>query len=266
MEFLCFALFALSALYLVISRKYLSYVTPKMVPFLYFMATVMIVWAVSAFRRILRPVYRTHAAHCFVLLLPLIFLLIPHGQLNTSTVSSGYMSGTSIAPSAGNPKSASSTVSPVSSSPALGSSSPQSSAPAAVSGSSGKCGLTVSADGSISISDDAFYSALAEISSNLSEYEGKTITVKGYVYRDPSLMSSDEFVPARLLMYCCTADLTPCGFLCRYGNTSSLSANSWVTVTGTIYSEEINGSAQPVITASSVTPAEKPKDEYVYPW
>jgi putative membrane protein len=269
LEFICFAAFSFLTIFLVISGKYLSYVTPKMAPYLVFTSIVMLVWAISSFFRIFRPVYRTHAAYCLVLILPIIIFLLPHSSLETAALSSGYSGANAISQTA----SSSGANGKVDTSNAQSTSQAQSS-----SGSGGSSdaqgddsiakqfGLALSADGTISVSDQEFYPWLSEISENTGKYEGKTITLKGFVFKDSTQMSENEFVPARLLMYCCSADLTPCGLLCRYDGASSLTANSWVTVTGTLHEEEVNGSTQAVITAESVSPAEKPGEEYVYPW
>ena len=65
-------------LYLVRSGRYLSYVTPKLAPYLCFSAAVMVVWALSSLGRVFRIQYRKHIAHCFVLAIPLLLLLLPH--------------------------------------------------------------------------------------------------------------------------------------------------------------------------------------------
>ncbi len=281
LEFVCFAAFTALTLHLVISGKYLSYVTPKMAPYLYFTATVMLIWAISAFRNILRPTYRTHSAYCLVLILPIIIFLLPHSSLGNSTLSSGYSGGNSISLSvaasgtsakSNSPNVQKSTKSSGNSSSFVNSQA-QNFSDSRESGNSQsddsiakQFGLALSEDGTINISDKEFYPWLLEISTNTGKYVGKTVTLKGFVFKDSTQMSEDEFVPARLLMYCCSADLTPCGLLCSYGNASSLTNNTWVTVTGTISEEEVNGKSQPVITATSVSPATKPDEEYVYPW
>lgn len=258
LEFICLVTFLVLTLYLVISGKYLSYVTPKMAPYLYFTAAVMLIWSISTIGKIFRPRYKVHAAHCLVLIVPIVFILLPHSSLSTSTLSSGYMDGNSLGLSgstSGISGQGNSTGTPSGSSDAQndGSIVQQS-------------GLAVSGDGTINISDKEFYPWLSEIFTNMNKYEGTTITLKGFVFRDASVMSENEFVPARLLMYCCSADLTPCGMLCRYDNSSELADNAWITVTGIIHVENYNGELQPVITATSVSSAEKPDDEYVYPW
>lgn len=63
----------------------------------------------------------------------------------------------------------------------------------------------------------------------------------GQVYKNTPVMADNEFVPARLVMACCVADLSPCGLFCTYGNVSELESDSWVTVTGILYGEQYKG-------------------------
>ena len=74
-EISCYLAFAGAMLYLVRSGRYLSYVTPKLAPYLCFSAAVMVVWALSSLGRVFRIQYRKHIAHCFVLAIPLLLLL-----------------------------------------------------------------------------------------------------------------------------------------------------------------------------------------------
>ena len=76
-EISCYLAFAGAMLYLVRSGRYLSYVTPKLAPYLCFSAAVMVVWALSSLGRVFRIQYRKHIAHCFVLAIPLLLLLLP---------------------------------------------------------------------------------------------------------------------------------------------------------------------------------------------
>ena len=61
-EISCYLAFAGAMLYLVRSGRYLSYVTPKLAPYLCFSAAVMVVWALSSLGRMFRIQYRKHIA------------------------------------------------------------------------------------------------------------------------------------------------------------------------------------------------------------
>lgn len=116
----------------------------------------------------------------------------------------------------------------------------------------------------IVMDDDNFTLWMDEIYLNMEKYEGKKIQLIGLVFKNKEF-KLNEFVPARLTMSCCSADLQPIGFLCRYNNASELKQDSWVKVSGIIKSADYNGDKMPIIVAEKVEKAEKPKNEYVYP-
>lgn len=117
----------------------------------------------------------------------------------------------------------------------------------------------------IVMGDNNFVQWLQEIYDNLGKYEGKKIEVTGFVFKSKDF-KENEFAPARLMMACCTADLQPIGLLCRYDKASELKQDTWLKVTGTIKTVDYDGEKTPVIVAESVVSADKPKNEYVYPY
>jgi putative membrane protein len=117
----------------------------------------------------------------------------------------------------------------------------------------------------ITVDNDEFYQWLSELFTNMDEYEGYTITITGFVYKDPQYFAENEFTPARLCMTCCTADLSPIGLVCKYSNVSSLEQNSWVTVEGVIHKGQYEGEDEPQISVTKITPAEE-VEGYVYPY
>jgi len=117
----------------------------------------------------------------------------------------------------------------------------------------------------IIIDDSNFVKMTNEIFTHMDKYIGKKIQVIGFVYKD-SRLKDNEFVPARFMMVCCTADMQPIGLLCRYTRASELKKDSWVKVTGTIKETEFDGQKIPLFLADSVVSAEKPNNNYVYPY
>ncbi|PKM71839.1 MAG: TIGR03943 family protein [Firmicutes bacterium HGW-Firmicutes-16] len=255
LELICLLLFSAMMFHLAFSGKYLSYVTPRMLPYLYFTSTAMLIWATFKLPMLFRPQYKLRASHCLLLIIPVILLLLPHGTVSAADVSNGLVSDVGLSQSTNSTESATSAEE-----------NPQNSANQYDDSIIEQFGLEKNADGSIAVSDELFYPWLSEIYTNKDSYDGTTITIKGFVFRDSATMAENEFVPARLLMYCCTADLAPCGIVCEYDGASSLEADSWMTVTGVIHVVEHQGEMQPIVTITSVSPAVKPNDEYVYPW
>lgn len=274
LELICLCLFSVLLLYLVVSGKYLAYVTPKMAPYLCFVSMVMLVWAcMTGYSALFRPQHAVRAAHCLVLAVPALFLLLPHAAVSASGVSSGYLSGGSLLTVSGT--TVQETLAPAETiAPAVSPDMAQPAEPAAEpKADSGydesivnQFGLVREADGSIVVTDELFYPWIAEIFTNMERYEGVQVTVKGFVFHDPETMSADEFVPARLLMYCCAADLSPCGIVCEYDGADRLKDDTWVTVTGVLHIGTYQGEPEPQITVTDIADAGKPAEEYVYPW
>ena len=103
-----------------------------------------------------------------------------------------------------------------------------------------------------------------EASDNPDKYVGKTVHFKGMVYK-PKNYGNTAFVPGRHAMTCCVEDIAFVGFKCVSDMAAMLKDRQWVEVTGTVqkeYYREFKGDG-PVIYATKVVPAEKPKEEVV---
>jgi TIGR03943 family protein len=118
-------------------------------------------------------------------------------------------------------------------------------------------------NGIINVADNDYVQWYMDVNSNPEKYENKTIRVKGQVLHMDDF-AKDEFVPVRMNMVCCVADLEPIGFLCKYKDAQKWADNTWVYVTAKIDIGEYNGEKMPMLYADDVTKAEKPKEEYVY--
>ncbi len=121
----------------------------------------------------------------------------------------------------------------------------------------------------ITVANEDFGSWMMELFANPDKYAGFTVTVTGYVYKDSTALAADQFVPARLMMYCCVADLSPAGLICHYDDTAKLEADSWVTVTGTLFigtrDYDSGQKVVPMLEVSTVQAAEA-VEGYVYPY
>lgn len=326
LEFLCFSILGGLLFYLTKSGKYLSYVTPRMEPYIYFASIVMGIWAFSGLSRLFRPQYKVRSFHCFVLGIPILLLLLPHSPLTVSNLVGNYTAGNAFSASAGQglysipvsvKQSASSSseasdasdtsdVTP-SNAPSEDSSEDTASSTDSTSTSSSldeselSSADTASTDTTdttatdttdtqsdlpeeqalaalpgldaankkIVVSNDDFSMWFTELYTNIKNYKGYTIVMTGYVFKDPNIYKEDEFVPARLMMSCCVADLSPAGIVCKYDKASELKENSWVTVEGTLhvgqYEYEGKQYKEPQIFVTKITPAKEVKG-YVYPF
>lgn len=231
LEISCNIVFALIIIYLLKSGNYLYYVTPRMEPYLIFSAIVSVFWAVTGIRRLFKPQHLIRSAHCFVLMLPVLLLLLPHSALGINDISTGY-AGANIAPSPYDQDA--------------------------------KSGLDEE-NKKITISNDEFYPWITEIYGNIDRYEGYEITMTGFVFKDQEYLNENEFVPARLAMVCCAADLAPVGILCLYDNLSELESGQWITVTGILHKGQYNGQDEPQLTVTGISPAEEVHG-YIFPY
>jgi putative membrane protein len=125
-------------------------------------------------------------------------------------------------------------------------------------------GLDTSAK-AVTISDEEFYPWLEEMFVNPDKYAGYTVKMTGFILKDPELLLPDEFVPARLMMSCCVADLLPYGMICKYEKTEELQNGSWVTVEGIIHITAENGYREPQVRITSITPTAV-VEGYIYPF
>lgn len=121
-------------------------------------------------------------------------------------------------------------------------------------------------DGVLVMDNANFYLALMEVYEKIEQYDGTKVELVGFVFRDSELFAENEFVPARFLMTCCVADMVPVGFLCRYEGAKELPLDSWVKVTGVIAKAQYQGNEIPIIQAEEIESAEKPQNDYVYPY
>ncbi len=289
LELISYLIFGGYMFYFISSDKYLLYVTPKMKPYLYFTAIIMIIWACMSLFRMFRPHHKIRAFHCFVLVLPSLLLLLPHKPLDAANLTSNYAGGSTFYQGTSN-RSNNQALSDNSdfnldSIPGITENDfdkeeitqPDTAAPNANYNSSPEDTFPSSEDNSfdltgldkenkiITVSNEEFYPWILEIYGNLDIYEGYMITITGFVFNDMEYFEGDEFVAARLAMVCCAADLAPVGMLCRYDKASELASNEWITVEGEIIRGQYEGQAEPQISVTSITPAQEVKG-YIYPY
>lgn len=298
LELLCYSVFGGLMLYLVNSGKYLAYVTPRMVPYLYFTAIVMGIWVLAGLGRLFRPQYKIRSMHCFMLALPILLLLLPHRPLSTSNFTGNYVGRSTFSGLAGqnaykSGNTGSNAMTSIPTKDPTESSTESIDDPFAIVENDLPSKDNIPSDSidtqtdvlqneysialpgldrvnkKIIVSNDDFGIWLSEIYMNMEKYEGYTVVMTGFVFKDPEIIKEDQFVHARLMMSCCVADLTPAGLLCKYDKVSELKADSWVTVEGTLFigKYEYGGMVydDPQISVTKITPA-KEVVGYVYPY
>ena len=116
----------------------------------------------------------------------------------------------------------------------------------------------------ITIADEDYYTWMYELSSFYEKYEGYTVVMKGFIYKDPEIEKISDFALVRLSMWCCAADLSPIGFLVDCSGILDFKEDDWVVVKGTL--EASADGETLMLKAQSIDKAEKPATEYVYPY
>jgi putative membrane protein len=271
-EISCYTVFFGVILSLVYTGKYLNYVTSKMMPYLIYIMAVMLIWIIFSIRNLYKPQYRKRVYHCFVLILPILLFVLPHGSVSVESLSSKLINGNDLTSASKNDIRKNSGALRDQDSKNLSKKNNMDNESVG----SGKY-VTENVFGEeillhgydeenkkIIVSHDEFSQWFNEIYMNIDKYIGFKISIKGFVYKDLEL-DEDEFVPARLMMTCCVADLSPCGFVCKYNKSSELEADTWVTVEGTIIKKERNGIEDPQIDVNNISSAD-PTEDYIYPY
>lgn len=114
----------------------------------------------------------------------------------------------------------------------------------------------------IKMNDEYYVPIMNILSDNLSNMIGKTITTKGFVYREQNFFQ-DEIVIARFSIVCCVADASVYGMMAK-GNVAHLPKDQWIQVTGKIDQIKYDGSTVPIIKIQKLSKIPVPKNPYVY--
>lgn len=264
---ICILLSALFV-YALLSGRASNYIHPRLYGFVWFSAAALLFIAVVTLRFSSTPKHNTRPVKNLIIILPILTtLVIPVGAVQSQAVSFANSGGALQNTVSSAQNSASSydkgVIIPdtVPSEDDIGiepsaSSNPSSSASVPSTSPEGSKGIT-------SVSDEQFANWYQDINQNMKKYEGKTIKMKGQVFR-MNTFAKNEFVPVRYAMVCCAADLQPCGVLCRSNKATQYKENDWVWVTGKIKIENYLNQTMPVCYVIKIEKAEKAKEDYIY--
>ena len=238
------------------------YVHPRIIPFMLFAAAAMLVITALLGRELFSPVESGGFWPLLFFALPLLMALaIPPKALDSASGTTGTVQLISNAAAVGNAASQAS------------SSAPASEASSGAAGSAQalpQIGLQTPdialQDGVLVLTSENFYTGLCAVYDHFGDYKGTPISLVGSVFKDDQSFAANQFVPARLMMVCCAADMQPAGLLCLYDGAPQLAVDSWVRVDGIIGETTFAGETIPCILAESVTQAEAPAEPYIYPY
>ncbi len=92
----------------------------------------------------------------------------------------------------------------------------------------------------IKLDDSLFLDGTTILDLFQKEFAGHKLETMGFVYRQPGFQSN-EFVVARFMVSCCTADATVAGLMVRSPQAKTYANDSWVRVKGTLRLSSYNG-------------------------
>jgi len=259
--------FAAFFLYTIVTGSVNLYVHPRIIPYMIFASATMVVIAFLLLGDLFKSSKKKiNSWSLLFYIIPLIMAFaLPATSFDSSTGTLGNVQLSGIENKSNNTVDSSETTEQTVSSTENSSENSNSSSKDTTSSDATNEGVRLQ-DGVLIMTDSNFYECMNEIYNDMDKYEGVKIEVIGFVFNDNEEFSDNEFVPARLMMVCCAADMVPVGFLCRYDKASELTADTWVKVIGTIGKTQYEGETVPYIKAENVEKAEKPVNEYVYPY
>ncbi|MEO2074028.1 MAG: TIGR03943 family protein [Bacillus sp. (in: firmicutes)] len=114
----------------------------------------------------------------------------------------------------------------------------------------------------LTITDDQYVPMMNIIQDNLPNMIGKSVTTKGFVYREKDFMQN-QIIVARFGITCCVADASVYGMMTT-GDVVDLQKDEWVEVTGTIEKTQYDGSSIPMLKINQISKITAPKQPYVF--
>lgn len=276
-ESLCYLIFGIMLLRLTLTGAYLSYVTPRMKPYLIGLSVLMLFWALVNGKNILRPKYKSRVKRCLVLIIPILLLAVPPSTLAAGAMVKGVSGSNLTAPLGGSGSKPEETVQSPEEYAYYAQDDLEKPEDAWEENQDQEAGETTDNQTkalppglngmdqeakTITISDEDFSPWVTEFGTNPEKYDGYTVTMKGFVYLDLEDKKENEFALVRLSMWCCSADLSPMGLITEYKGSFTAKENDWITVTGTLQVKD----GYATLEAEKMESAQKPLEEYVYPF
>jgi uncharacterized repeat protein (TIGR03943 family) len=120
-------------------------------------------------------------------------------------------------------------------------------------------------NGILVMDNENYLTCIDAVCADLDAYDGTSIEVIGFVFRDFEGIAENEFVAARMVMVCCEDDMEPLGFLCRYENAENFKDGQWARVTGMIRKTQYEGETIPCIEVQEMEAVPPPDQEIIIP-
>ncbi|QST01327.1 TIGR03943 family protein [Pontibacillus sp. ALD_SL1] len=121
----------------------------------------------------------------------------------------------------------------------------------------------MSTEEKIVLNDDNYISTINLLEEEPETFAGKSIVIRGFVYREPNFPSS-RIVVGRFGVSCCVADAGIYGIMAEGKQVLNYNEDTWIEVHGTVQTAMFNDWQLPIIELSSIHEIKKPKQTYVY--
>ncbi|MBU3143526.1 TIGR03943 family putative permease subunit [Clostridium sp. CF012] len=121
----------------------------------------------------------------------------------------------------------------------------------------------------INMTSENFINTYEEIYGSPHNYIGRSINMKGFIYKQKGLNKA-EFILSRIVVSCCAADAQIVGILCDYSEEKIFPESTWVNIEGTLgerdYKDAKSGeiSVIPIIKVSKVEKLDVQNNDYIY--
>jgi putative membrane protein len=116
----------------------------------------------------------------------------------------------------------------------------------------------------IDFNDSIFSTYYEEISSNIDKFQGRKVSLNGFVYKEEGF-SQNQLVVSRFLVTHCVADASIIGFLSEFPEASKIEKDTWIKVEGIIENSTYMDTPIPLIKVTKWQEIKEPESPYLYP-
>lgn len=116
----------------------------------------------------------------------------------------------------------------------------------------------------IDFNDSIFSTYYEEISSNIDKFQGRKVSLNGFVYKEEGF-SENQLVVSRFLVTHCVADASIIGFLSEFPDAGKIQKDTWIRVEGVIENSKYMDTPIPLIKVTKWQEIKEPESPYLYP-
>ncbi|MBU8908814.1 TIGR03943 family putative permease subunit [Desertibacillus haloalkaliphilus] len=116
----------------------------------------------------------------------------------------------------------------------------------------------------IIVTDENYLDVMTVLDMHLDQFIGREIEIMGFVYREPDF-EENQLVVARFSMTCCVADAAVYGTLVEFPEAEQFENDTWIQISGTIDQSQYNEFIVPLVHLREIEVIEAPDQPYVFP-